>query len=81
MKMFELIPYILELDYDSEIKIIEDLEYNEGELPKMMDVVPTIMLNTVTGRKTFIMIEKTAMDEYIAQNNTVTKLKVSDKIS
>lgn len=58
MKMFELIPYILELDYDSEIKIIEDLEHNEGELPKMMDVVPTIMLNTVTGRKTFTMIEK-----------------------
>lgn len=27
------------------------------------------------------MIEKTAMDKYIAQNNTVTKLKVSDKIS
>lgn len=81
MKMFELIPYILELDYDSEIKIIEDLEHNEGELPKMMDVVPTIMLNTVTGRKTFTMIEKTAMDKYMAQNNTVTKLKVSDKIS
>lgn len=81
MKMFELIPYILELDYDSEIKIIEDLEHNEGELPKMMDVVPTIMLNTVTGRKTFTMIEKTAMYLSIAQNNTVTKLKVSDKIS
>lgn len=47
----------------------------------MMDVVPTIMLNTVTGRKTFTLIEKTAIDKYIAQNNTVTKLKVSDKIS
>lgn len=33
MKMFELIPYIVELDYDSEIKIIEDLEHNEGESP------------------------------------------------
>lgn len=32
MKMFELIPYISELDYDVEIKIIEDLEHNEGEL-------------------------------------------------
>lgn len=81
MKMFELIPYILELDYDSEIKIIEDLEHNEGELPKMMDVVPTIMLNTVTGKKTFALIKKEAMDRYIANNNTVTKLKVSDKIS
>ena len=81
MKMFELIPYILELDYDSEIKIIEDLEHNEGELPKMMDVVPTIMLNTVTGKKTFALIKKEAMDRYIANNNTVTRLKPSDKIS
>lgn len=32
MKMFELIPYMLELDYDSEIRIIEDLEYDDGEL-------------------------------------------------
>ena len=34
MKMFELIPYMLELDYDSEIKVIEDLEHDDGELPK-----------------------------------------------
>lgn len=81
MKMFELIPYILELDCDSEIKIIEDLEHNEGELPKMMDVVPSIMLNTITGEKTFALIKKEAMDRYIANNNTVTRLKPSDKIS
>ena len=56
--MFELIPYMLELDYDSEIRIIEDLEHDDGELPKMMDIVPTIMLNTVTGKKTFTLIKK-----------------------
>lgn len=81
MKMFELILYIVELDYDSEIKIIEDLEHNEGESPKMMDVVPSIMLNTITGKKTFALIKKEAMDRYIANNNTVNRLKPSDKIS
>lgn len=81
MKMFELIPYIVELDYDSEIKIIEDLEHNEGESPKMIDVVPSIMLNTITGKKTFALIKKEAMDRYIANNNTVNRLKPSDKIS
>lgn len=35
MKMFELIPYMLELDYDSEIRIIEDLEHDDGELPQV----------------------------------------------
>lgn len=81
MKMFELIPYIVELDYDSKIKIIKDLEHNEGESPKMMDVVPSIMLNTITGKKTFALIKKEAMDRYIANNNTVNRLKPSDKIS
>lgn len=78
MKMFELIPYMLELDYDSEIRIIEDLEH---ELPRLMDVVPSIMLDTTTGKKTFALIKKEAMDRYIANNNTVTRLKPSDKIS
>jgi hypothetical protein len=81
MKMFELIPYMLELDYDSEIKVIEDLEHDDGELPKMMDIVPTIMLNTVTGKKTFTRIKKEAIDKYIAHNPAITKLKISDKIS
>ena len=81
MKMFELIPYMLELDYDSEIRIIEDLEHDDGELPRLMDVVPSIMLNTITGKKTFALIEKEAMDRYIANNNTVPRLKPSDKIS
>ena len=81
MKMFELIPYMLELDYDSEIKIIEDLEHDDGELPGLMGVVPSIMLNTITGKKTFALIKKEAMDRYIANNNTVTRLKPSDKIS
>lgn len=37
MKMFELIPYMLELDYDSEIRIIEDLEHDDGELPTQVN--------------------------------------------
>lgn len=37
MKMFELIPYMLELDYDSEIRIIEDLEHDDGELPRLIN--------------------------------------------
>ena len=71
----------VELDYDSGIRIIEDLEHDDGEPPRSMDVVPSIMLNTITGKKTFALIKKEAMDRYIANNNTVTRLKPSDKIS
>jgi hypothetical protein len=43
MKMFELIPYILELDPETEIKLIEDLEPGKDGLPKMSKVLPTMM--------------------------------------
>jgi hypothetical protein len=81
MKMFELIPYMLELDYDSEVMVIEDLEHDEGELPRSIDVVPSAVLNSRTGKRAFALIKKEAMDKYIANNNTVTELKPSDKIS
>lgn len=32
MKMFELIPYILELDPETEIKLIEDLEPGKDKM-------------------------------------------------
>ena len=51
MKMFELIPYILELDPETEIKLIEDLEPGKDGLPKMSKVLPTMMVNTKTGEK------------------------------
>ena len=49
--MIELIPYMLELDPEAEIKLIEDLEPGEDGLPKMSKVVPTMMVNTKTGEK------------------------------
>lgn len=33
-------------------------EQDDGELPRLMDVVPSIMLNTITGKKTFALIKK-----------------------
>nr|DAI76638.1 MAG TPA: hypothetical protein [Caudoviricetes sp.] len=49
MKMFELIPYILELDPEAEVMLIEDLEPGSNGLPKMSKVLPTMMVNINTG--------------------------------
>lgn len=43
MKMFELIQYMLELDPEAEVNLIEDLEPSEDGLPKTIQVVPTLM--------------------------------------
>ena len=44
--MFELIPYILELDPETEIKLIKDLEPGKDGLPKMSKVLPTIVITS-----------------------------------
>ena len=62
--MFELIPYILELDPETEIKLIEDLEPGKDGLPKMSKVLPAMMVNTKTGEKVLTLIKEDHLDEF-----------------
>ena len=82
MKMFEFIPYMLELDPEAEVKLIEDLEPGEDGLPKTIQVVPTLMLNTKTGEKTMALIKKSYMDKMISEERLqMTKVTFQDKVS
>lgn len=82
MKMFEFIPYMLELDPEAEVKLIEDLEPGKDGLPKTIQVVPTLMLNTKTGEKTLTLIKKSHMDEMISEERLqMTKVTFQDKVS
>lgn len=80
--MFEFIPYMLELDPEAEVKLIEDLEPGEDGLPKTIQVVPTLMLNTKTGEKTLTLIKKSHMDKMISEERLqMTKITFQDKVS
>lgn len=80
--MFEFIPYMLELDPEAEVKLIEDLEPGENGLPKTIQVVPTLMLNTKTGEKTLTLIKKSHMDKMISEERLqMTKVTFQDKVS
>lgn len=82
MKMFEFIPYMLELDSEAEVKLIEDLEPGEDGLPKTIQVVPTLMLNIKTGEKTLALIKKSYMDKMISEKRLqMTKVTSQDKVS
>ena len=82
MKMFEFIPYMLELDPEAEVKLIEDLEPGEDGLPKTIQVVPTLMLNTKTGEKTLALIKKSYRDKMISEERLqMTKVTFQDKVS
>lgn len=82
MKIFELIPYMLELDPKAEIKLIEDLKPGEDGLPKTIQVVPTLMLNTKTGEKILALIKKSHMNKMISEGRLqMTKVTSKDKVS
>lgn len=82
MKMFEFIPYMLELDPEAEVKLIEDLEPGEDGLPKTIQVVPTLMLNTKTREKTLTLIKKSQMDKMISEKRLqMTNVTFQDKVS
>lgn len=82
MKMFEFIPYMLELDPEAEVKLFEDLEPGEDGLPKTIQVVPTLMLNTKTGEKILALIKKSYMDKMISEKRLqMTMVTSQDKVS
>lgn len=82
MKMFELIQYMLELDPEAEVKLIEDLEPSEDGLPKTIQIVPTLMLNTKTGEKTLALIKKSYRDKMISEKRLqMIKVTSQDKVS
>lgn len=82
MKMFELIPYILELDSETEIKLIEDLPGKDG-LPKMSKILPTMMVNTKTGEKVLTLIKESHMKEFMSKAELMSahNVQLKDKVS
>lgn len=82
MKIFEFIPYMLELDPEAEVKLIEDLELDEDGLPKTIQVVPTIMLNTKTKEKTLALIKESQMNKIISEKKLqMINITFKDKVS
>lgn len=82
MKIFEFIPYMLELDPEAEVKLIEDLELDEDGLPKTIQVVPTIMLNTKTKEKTLALIKESQMNMIISEKKLqMINITFKDKVS
>ena len=83
MKMFELIPYILALNSEAEIMLIEDLEPGPDGLPKMSKVFPTMMVNTKTGEKVLTLIKESHMKEFMSKAELMSahNVQLKNKIS
>lgn len=81
--MFELVPYILELDPETEIKLIEDLEPGPDGLPKMSKVFPTMMVNHQTGEKVLTLIKESHMKEFMSKAELMSahNVQLKDKVS
>lgn len=81
--MFELVPYILTLNSEAEIKLIEDLEPGPDGLPKMSKVVPTMMVNTKTGERVLTLIREDSMKELMSKAELMSahNVQLKNKIS
>lgn len=83
--MFELVPYILTLNSEAEIMLIEDLEPGPDGLPKMSKVFPTMMVNHQTGKKMLTLIKEDHLDEFkskiqfISAQDNQPKIKSHEK--
>lgn len=69
--MFELVPYILALNSEAEIMLIEDLESGPDGLPKMSKVFPTMMVNHQTGKKMLTLIKEDHLDEFTSRKSNL----------
>ena len=83
MKMFELVPYILTLNSEAEIMLIEDLEPGPDGLPKMSKILPTMMVNTKTGEKVLALIKESHMKEFMSKAELMSahNVQLKDKVS
>lgn len=83
MKMFELVSYILALNSEAEIMLIEDLEPGPDGLPKMSKVLPTMMVNTKTGEKILTLIKESHMKEFMSKAELMSahNVQLKDKVS
>lgn len=81
--MFELVPYILTLNSEAEIILIEDSEPGPDGLPKMSKVFPTMMVNTKTGEKVLTLIKESHMKEFMpkAELMSAHNVQLKDKVS
>ena len=81
--MFELVPYILTLNSEAEIMLIEDLEPGPDGLPKMSKILPTMMVNTKTGEKVLALIKESHMKEFMSKAELMSahNVQLKDKVS
>ena len=73
----------LELDPETEIKLIEDLEPGKDGLPKMSKILPTMMVNTKTGEKVLTLIKESHMKEFMSKAELMSahNVQLKDKVS
>lgn len=81
--MFELVPYILALNSEAEVMLIEDSEPGKDGLPKMSKILPTMMVNTKTGEKVLTLIKESHMKEFMSKAELMSthNVQLKDKVS
>lgn len=65
MKVYELAEYLIGLEPEEEVRLLENLEPNQDGLIKTIDLTPSIMFNKLTGERVLALIKSDQLEKAV----------------
>lgn len=80
MKVYELAEYLIGLEPEEEVRLLENLEPNQDGLIKTIDLTPSIMFNNLTGERVLALIKSDQLEKAV-KNGIIIPQTFKDQLS
>lgn len=82
MKAYVLAEYLMRLEPEEEVRLLEleNLEPNQDGLIKTIDLIPSIVVNKLTGERVLALIKPDQLEKAI-KNDIITPQTFKDQLS
>lgn len=80
MKVYELAEYLIGLEPEEEVRLLENLEPNQDGLIKTIDLTPNIMFNKLTGERVLALIKSDQLEKAV-KNGIIIPQTFKDQLS
>jgi hypothetical protein len=80
MKVYELAEYLIGLEPEEEVRLLENLEPNQDGLIETIDLTPSIMFNKLTGERVLALIKSDQLEKAV-KNGIIIPQTFKDQLS
>lgn len=80
MKVYELAEYLIGLEPEEEVRLLENLKPNQDGLIKTIDLTPSIMFNKLTGERVLALIKSDQLEKAV-KNGIIIPQTFKDQLS